>query len=258
MTSAFVQNYLPFPAAFNHLDANAHHYNFYNPNPHHSRAPVEYSACIESDRCTSSDCLPSPTSSDNADPNLNAFFDDVSFNHFTTNYQPHSYAECVAPKYEQEDQKPLTYYRHQSGQSYDQSMVQHNRLAIKTSNHFRNTTTCSPTTPSHTNNLSSAAQQFQCRTTTLLPYRPESPTTSPSTAFTDTSSPAPPEVTKRRRLAANARERRRMNSLNDAFDKLRDVVPSLGSDRKLSKFETLQMAQTYIAALNQLLSRDDI
>lgn len=66
----------------------------------------------------------------------------------------------------------------------------------------------------------------------------------------------PPEIIRRRRLAANARERRRMNSLNDAFDKLRDVVPSLGNDRKLSKFETLQMAQTYIAALNELLSRD--
>ncbi|XP_058446158.1 protein atonal-like [Malaya genurostris] len=65
-----------------------------------------------------------------------------------------------------------------------------------------------------------------------------------------------PEVVKKRRLAANARERRRMNSLNDAFDRLRDVVPSLGNDRKLSKFETLQMAQTYIAALNELLSRN--
>lgn len=65
------------------------------------------------------------------------------------------------------------------------------------------------------------------------------------------------EVVRRRRLAANARERRRMNSLNDAFDRLRDVVPSLGSDRKLSKFETLQMAQTYIAALRDLLQRED-
>ncbi|KAK9877173.1 hypothetical protein WA026_016921 [Henosepilachna vigintioctopunctata] len=64
------------------------------------------------------------------------------------------------------------------------------------------------------------------------------------------------EVMKKRRLAANARERRRMNSLNDAFDRLRDVVPSLGNDRKLSKFETLQMAQTYIAALHELLERD--
>ncbi|KAF7262914.1 uncharacterized protein LOC143203884 [Rhynchophorus ferrugineus] len=71
--------------------------------------------------------------------------------------------------------------------------------------------------------------------------------------------PPPPvgmEVMKKRRLAANARERRRMNSLNDAFDRLRDVVPSLGNDRKLSKFETLQMAQTYIAALHELLQRD--
>lgn len=65
-----------------------------------------------------------------------------------------------------------------------------------------------------------------------------------------------PEIVKRRRVAANARERRRMNSLNDAFDRLRDTVPSLGNDRKLSKFETLQMAQTYISALNELLTRD--
>lgn len=70
--------------------------------------------------------------------------------------------------------------------------------------------------------------------------------------------PAPsPTVLKRRRLAANARERRRMNGLNDAFDKLREVVPSLGTDHKLSKFETLQMAQTYIAALCDLLQRHD-
>ncbi|XP_015434632.1 PREDICTED: uncharacterized protein LOC107190352 [Dufourea novaeangliae] len=69
--------------------------------------------------------------------------------------------------------------------------------------------------------------------------------------------PPSPSVLKRRRLAANARERRRMNGLNDAFDKLREVVPSLGADHKLSKFETLQMAQTYIAALCDLLQRHD-
>lgn len=61
------------------------------------------------------------------------------------------------------------------------------------------------------------------------------------------------EVKKKRRDAANRRERRRMNGLNDAFERLRGVVPTLGSDRKLSKFETLRMAQTYITALNQLL-----
>lgn len=66
----------------------------------------------------------------------------------------------------------------------------------------------------------------------------------------------PPPVLKKRRLAANARERRRMQSLNLAFDRLRDVVPSIGDDRKLSKYETLQMAQTYITALCELLQRD--
>lgn len=65
--------------------------------------------------------------------------------------------------------------------------------------------------------------------------------------------PASPTVLKKRRLAANARERRRMNGLNDAFDKLRDVVPAIDEEHKLSKFETLQMALTYITALGDIL-----
>ncbi|XP_035795000.1 uncharacterized protein LOC118468347 [Anopheles albimanus] len=67
--------------------------------------------------------------------------------------------------------------------------------------------------------------------------------------------PASPTVLRKRRLAANARERKRMNSLNVAFDRLREIVPTLGPDHKLSKFETLQMAQTYISALSDLLER---
>jgi acetyl-CoA carboxylase alpha subunit len=63
-------------------------------------------------------------------------------------------------------------------------------------------------------------------------------------------------IVKKRRVAANARERRRMHSLNIAFDRLREVVPSMGDDRKLSKFETLQMAQSYIVALSELLDQD--
>ncbi|XP_067672179.1 basic helix-loop-helix transcription factor amos-like [Haliotis asinina] len=64
------------------------------------------------------------------------------------------------------------------------------------------------------------------------------------------------DVLRRRRIAANARERRRMQSLNIAFDELRDVIPAFSDDRKLSKYETLQMAQTYIAALQELLDKD--
>ena len=62
-----------------------------------------------------------------------------------------------------------------------------------------------------------------------------------------------PETKLQRRQAANARERRRMNNLNVAFDRLRDVIPSIGEDKQLSKYETLQMAQTYINALTDLL-----
>ncbi|XP_040575333.1 uncharacterized protein [Lepeophtheirus salmonis] len=69
--------------------------------------------------------------------------------------------------------------------------------------------------------------------------------------------PPSPEVLRRRRTAANARERKRMNGLNHAFERLRDVIPDLGSDNKLSKFETLQMAQTYIGALSGLLKQAD-
>lgn len=58
---------------------------------------------------------------------------------------------------------------------------------------------------------------------------------------------------RRRRLAANARERKRMLGLNVAFDRLRSVIPNRQSDRKLSKSETLQMAQIYISTLSELL-----
>ena len=61
-------------------------------------------------------------------------------------------------------------------------------------------------------------------------------------------------VRKKRRLAANARERRRMNSLNLAFDRLRSVLPQLKNQETLSKYDSLQMAQTYITTLCEMLT----
>lgn len=60
------------------------------------------------------------------------------------------------------------------------------------------------------------------------------------------------EVMKKRRQDANARERRRMQNLNKAFDRLRKVLP-YPNDKQFSKFETLQMAQSYIIALHDQL-----
>ena len=68
--------------------------------------------------------------------------------------------------------------------------------------------------------------------------------------------PVPDQVMKKRRLAANARERRRMDMLNKGFDRLRTVLPGLGPERQLSKYETLQMAQSYISELTELLKPD--
>ena len=51
------------------------------------------------------------------------------------------------------------------------------------------------------------------------------------------------------RSAANIRERRRMRNLNDAFDKLRDVLPSFLFENDLSRLETLRMASVYIEVL---------
>ena len=69
--------------------------------------------------------------------------------------------------------------------------------------------------------------------------------------------PPSPNILRHRRDAANARERKRMNGLNDAFERLREVVPNLNSDQKMSKIETLLMAQTYIRALARLIEAED-
>ena len=58
-----------------------------------------------------------------------------------------------------------------------------------------------------------------------------------------------------KRAAANDRERKRMHCLNQAFDELRGVVPYPLNQKKMSKFETLLMAQTYIETLVEMLEK---
>ncbi|KAG6445133.1 basic helix-loop-helix transcription factor amos [Manduca sexta] len=58
------------------------------------------------------------------------------------------------------------------------------------------------------------------------------------------------------RVMANVRERQRTQSLNEAFASLRQIIPSLPSD-KLSKIQTLQLATQYIEFLYQILSNSD-
>ena len=54
------------------------------------------------------------------------------------------------------------------------------------------------------------------------------------------------------RTKANDRERSRMHSLNDAFEELRQVLPTFSFETKLSKIEILRFAHNYIWTLSQI------
>jgi len=56
------------------------------------------------------------------------------------------------------------------------------------------------------------------------------------------------------RVAANIRERRRMCSLNAAFDRLRRRVPAFPHEKKLSRIQTLRLAIRYIMFMSQLVA----
>ncbi|XP_017939966.1 helix-loop-helix protein 13-like [Manacus vitellinus] len=66
-------------------------------------------------------------------------------------------------------------------------------------------------------------------------------------------SPAQPPGHRRQRRAANLRERRRMLSINAAFERLRGHVPTFPYERRLSKIDTLRLAIAYIALLRDIL-----
>ncbi|XP_021170924.2 fer3-like protein [Fundulus heteroclitus] len=55
------------------------------------------------------------------------------------------------------------------------------------------------------------------------------------------------------RQAANVRERKRMFSLNEAFDELRRKVPTFAYEKRLSRIETLRLAIVYISFMMDLL-----
>ncbi|NXJ08243.1 FER3L protein, partial [Odontophorus gujanensis] len=55
------------------------------------------------------------------------------------------------------------------------------------------------------------------------------------------------------RRAANVRERKRMLSINSAFDQLRCHVPTFPYEKRLSKIDTLRLAIAYIALLSEIL-----
>ncbi|EPY73116.1 hypothetical protein CB1_037268006 [Camelus ferus] len=52
------------------------------------------------------------------------------------------------------------------------------------------------------------------------------------------------------------KERRRTESINSAFAELRECIPNVPADTKLSKIKTLRLATSYIAYLMDVLAKD--
>ncbi|XP_077978554.1 uncharacterized protein LOC144433992 [Glandiceps talaboti] len=63
--------------------------------------------------------------------------------------------------------------------------------------------------------------------------------------------------TRAQRQLANIRERRRMSNLKTAFGKLRDIVPTLPYERRLTRIETLKLATEYIIFMTDILNGGD-
>lgn len=63
-------------------------------------------------------------------------------------------------------------------------------------------------------------------------------------------------ITVVQRQAANVRERRRMFGLNEAFDELRQKVPTFAYEKRLSRIDTLRLAIVYISFMTDLLQRN--
>lgn len=57
----------------------------------------------------------------------------------------------------------------------------------------------------------------------------------------------------KRRNTANKKERRRTQSINSAYLSLRERIPNVPEDTKLSKIKTLRLARTYISYLVNVL-----
>ncbi|XP_043473683.1 basic helix-loop-helix transcription factor amos-like [Leptopilina heterotoma] len=64
-------------------------------------------------------------------------------------------------------------------------------------------------------------------------------------------------VRPKRRNTANKKERRRTQSINNAFADLRDCIPNVPADTKLSKIKTLRLAASYIGYLMAVLESDE-
>lgn len=98
-----------------------------------------------------------------------------------------------------------------------------------------------------------AAERY-AETTTRRPA--DSVVATPTPAAAATTSRYSKNMSRARRIEANARERSRVHTISAAFDTLRATVPSYSRNQKLSKLSTIRIASAYILTLSRLLDLD--
>ncbi|XP_033228161.1 actin cytoskeleton-regulatory complex protein pan1-like isoform X2 [Belonocnema kinseyi] len=64
-------------------------------------------------------------------------------------------------------------------------------------------------------------------------------------------------MTRERRIEANARERTRVHTISAAFDTLRRSIPAYSHNQKLSKLSVLRIACSYIMTLSKIVNTPD-
>lgn len=91
---------------------------------------------------------------------------------------------------------------------------------------------------------------------------PQSSSTSSSTSQKSPSCSKPSSqrnyknMTRERRIEANARERTRVHTISAAYDTLRKAIPSYSNTQKLSKLSVLRVACSYILTLSRMTGED--
>lgn len=88
-----------------------------------------------------------------------------------------------------------------------------------------------------------------------------SPTSNSGSSSGGSSSKRPPQrnyknMTRERRIEANARERTRVHTISAAYETLRKSIPAYSNTQKLSKLSVLRVACSYILTLSRMAGED--
>lgn len=115
----------------------------------------------------------------------------------------------------------------------------------------------------------SKQQQKQIEIKKPLPSQPPSSSSASSSASSSTTTTVTTQkqgktstqrnyknMTRERRIEANARERTRVHTISAAYDTLRHSIPSYSNSQKLSKLSVLRVACSYILYLSRLNGDD--